>query len=85
MSVTIEQIIAEDARYCANITVQISSRYEFVAIVDDDGVHEDIFMQGHAARAFEEELRELIERAPDVTMDDAAKHLARQYVDNLWN
>ena len=82
---SIESIIAQDAADCADVSVKLCRKLPTVTIRDDNGVQEDIFMQGHDADEFIKALDGLIEQAPDATMDAALKHLAKPYVDCIWN
>jgi len=80
----LEQIINEDAQVCANVTVKICRRFPTVTISDEKCVNHNIFMQGDSASLFIEEFDDLLEEAPDVLLDSALRHLARQYVDVFW-
>ena len=83
---TLEQIIALDAAFCDDVSITLCRSYQTVTIHDMSGTgHDDIFMQGDDACQFIDDLDALIEAAPDVLFDHAIKHLAKPYVENIWN
>lgn len=83
---TLEQIIALDAAFCDDVSVTICRSLQTVAIHDQSGAgHEDIFMQGDDACQFIDDLDTLIDLAPDCLFEHAIKHLAKPYVENIWN
>jgi hypothetical protein len=46
---------------------------------------EDIFLQGHAADAFIDEVETLWNSEPDMPLDFAERVIASQYAENYWN
>lgn len=82
---SIETIVAQDAEYCRNVSIKICRSFSWVTIRDDEGVQEDVFMQGDDAEGFIKAFDGLCEEAPDITFEDALRHLAKPYVENIWN
>ena len=81
---TLTQIIKEDAAFLFDVGVEVDRAFSTVSIEDLTGVQDDIFMSGHEAEEFIDELDQLWLEAGDVTEDEVAKHLARPYVECLW-
>lgn len=82
---SLEQVIQQTAALCPDVSVTLCRTLGTVTIHDDEGVQDDIFMQGDDADQFIAEFDALIEKAPDVLFDDAIKSLAHPYVECLWN
>ena len=81
---TLTQIIQDDAASLLDVDVDIDRDFLTVAIEDQTGIYDDIFIQGEEAEEFIEELDRIYEEAGDVTEDEVAKHLARPYVECIW-
>jgi hypothetical protein len=82
---TLEEIIKFDAEFVGDISITLSRTFETVCIKDDTGEQDDIFMQGHEAANFIEQLDKLAEDAPNVLLSDAIKHLAKPYIECIWS
>lgn len=68
-----------------SITVEVDSSLPSVAIVDDSGQHDDLFMQGDEASQFIDEVDSLYEKAGTVGRDDAELCVAAPYAETLFN
>lgn len=85
MAISLKQIIEADAQFMRDVEVIIDRRFPHVTIKDETGEQEDIFLQGYDAESFVSAFDCLLNQAPDVPMVDAAKHMAKPYVENLWS
>jgi hypothetical protein len=83
----LSDIIKNDAEYMAYVTVEINSRLGTVDIQDNLGLQESIFLQGSDGEEFISECEALQDNpeCADFYLDDIAKHVAKQYVDCIWN
>ena len=72
---------AENADY----TVDADSKHSTVCIKDTAGVQDDIFLQGIEADHFNDKAEEMYNDLREVTLAEVELHLARDYVENLWN
>lgn len=82
---TLTQIIAADAEFMANVTVHVVSNMGTVCISDDDGLQDDIFLQGDDGSAFISERESLWHELGDIDRGSIELHLAKPYVENLWS
>lgn len=82
---TLAEIIAANVQYMRNVTVSVDTRYETVEISDDSGAQEEIFLQGQDAHEFIRESEDIWNQVGSVSIADVHLHMARCYVDNLWN
>lgn len=81
----LQDIIAQDVEYMKHVTVHVVSNYGTVTISDDTGANEDIFMQGDDAEQFISQVDRLWNELGDVSKGELELHLAKPYVDCLWN
>lgn len=82
----LKTIIEQDALYMREVRVDINRAFSTVCIVDLSSVeHEDVFMQGHEADDFVDAIDKIAESHPEVNFEDIALHLAKPYVDCIWN
>ena len=81
----LQDIIRDTASRMGGVSVNVNTAFGTVAISDDTGKQEDIFMQGDDADRFIDELNKLWEETGDLGKDAIALHLAAPYVENLWN
>lgn len=79
------KIIQDAAARMSSVTVELDHSYGTVTISDDEGVQDDIFMQGDDANLFLNEVDDLYQKAGDVTEDECALCAAESYVECLWN
>lgn len=82
---SLSEIIRADAAYMKNVTVEVNRRLPTVGIKDDSGRQQSVFMQGDDADSFIFAFDALTEQAPDVNFEDIELHLAKPYVDCIWN
>lgn len=82
---TLLDIIRADVMFMRTVVVEVDSSYSTVCISDTTGIHEDIFMQGEDAEAFIAERDRLYEETGDLCEDVIELHLARPYVETIWN
>ena len=85
LKMKLQDIILSDAEYCKNVTVLVEYNYGYVTISDDTGKNDDIFLQGDDASDFISQLNHLYNLTGDLTEQDISLHLARQYIDCIWN
>lgn len=81
----LEEIICADADYCELVEVEIDLRMPTVCIRDLEEFHDDIFMQGDDASQFAEQYVRLQEELPNVDREKILLHLARPYIESIWN
>jgi hypothetical protein len=82
---TLTQLIRQAAARMSSVTVEVQTNFGTVCIKDDDGVQEDIFMQGDEATQFINEAERGYKTSRYVSMDECYLWQAEQYVENLWN
>jgi ABC-type uncharacterized transport system permease subunit len=82
---SIEQVITDMASRCQDVGIKLCRALPTVVIHDLAGDQFSIYMDGPDAQEFVKQLDELIEAAPDVTMDQLIKCVASPYVENYWN
>lgn len=78
-------IIKDTAARMKDVTVKVDTDMGTVCISDDNGIHEDIFMQGDDADKFIEECRHAYNKCRNLTMDECYAWQAELFVDCLWN
>lgn len=66
-------------------SVNVDESYAEVSITDEEGVQEDIFLQGDEAAKFIAEAEDLWNKTGYVWKDDAFRYLAILFTENLWN
>lgn len=81
---TLTEIIEGNARHCRRVGIRVCRTLDHVTIIDREGVQEDIFIDGEAGLSFIVALDNLLNDAPDVTLSDALRHLAKPWVENAW-
>lgn len=81
----LEEIVRADADYCELVEVEVDLRMPTVCIRDLEGIHDDIFMQGDDASQFAEQYVRMQEELPNVDCEKILLHLAKPYVENIWN
>ena len=85
MTITMRKIIDDSVQFMANVIVDIDRTYNTVRISDDKGEQADIYMQDHEAGEFITEVSAVWNAVGTCTMEDAALHVAKPYVENCWN
>lgn len=81
---TTSQIIEETASRMKDVTVHVVHNYGTVTISDDNGVQEDIFLQGDDASCFISEVDRIWNETGDLSKGTIELALAGPYVDCLW-
>ena len=81
MPPTMQEIIAADVIYAGDTEIEVNTLMPSVLIGGPDGV----FLDGHEAENFLAEAKKLYEELGDVTLDDIYKHLAKNWIDSLYN
>lgn len=86
---TAESLIQERLRTAGNsVSVEVNNAEEWVRISDPTGHHEDIFMQGHCAEVFTDEVEAHYDNLPDcaaLSGHDCEIYVALSYAENRWN
>jgi len=84
-----EALIRERLAAAANsVVVEVNDLQEWVTISDPDKVHETIFMEGHHAEPFADQVTELLGYLPedtDLCRQDIETYVALRYAENHWN
>lgn len=81
---TLAELIQASAHRMTDVTVTVDSAMETVCIQDDDGVQDDIFMQGDDAAQFIDQRDALYEQVQTLGKDVIELHLAGPYAECIW-
>lgn len=83
--VTLLDVIEFNANYCSDVSVTVNTVLGTVCIRDMSGVYDDIFLQGDDAVVFIEEAKQLWDTLETVAMSTCYLHLAKPYIECIWN
>jgi len=78
-------IVKADAAYMRHVVINVDTLHGWISIEDDFNVQDEIFLQGDDAEQFIQDAEILWNDLEHVTMDEVYAHLAKPYVDCIWN